>query len=88
MIVPLEELSDWVRVTEEDIPTLQNLVDEAEEELKVTGRTFSETNKLAKQFVKFYVTYWFENRDGTSFDMYQKIKSNMLTKLTYSGDDP
>lgn len=86
MIVSLEEVKEWVRANEDDSSTIEDLISEAEDELKVTGKEFTAEDTLAKTFIKFYVTYWFDNRDGTSFDRYQKIKSIMLNKLTYSGD--
>jgi hypothetical protein len=86
MIVSLAEIKEWVRANNDDETTLEQLIEEAEEELKVTGKEFTEENKLAVQFCKFYVTYWFDNRDGTNYETYCRIKSSMLTKLTYSGE--
>jgi hypothetical protein len=87
MIVSLAEIKEWVRANDDDAATVEQLIDEAEEELKVTGREFSDTDKLAVQFCKFYVTYWFDNRYGTNYETYSRIKSSMLTKLTYTGDE-
>lgn len=85
MIVSLAEIKEWIRATGDDL-TIEGLIKEAEEELKVTGKTFTESNLLAKQFCKFYVTYWYDNRDGINYERYCQIKSSMLMKLTYSGE--
>jgi uncharacterized phage protein (predicted DNA packaging) len=63
-ILTLEETKSWLHVDYEDSDTdIQLLIDAAEAYLlNATGKTFDNTNSLAKLYCRVLVTDWFENK--------------------------
>lgn len=65
MILTLDETKEFLKVdyTDEDI-FIQDLITASELYLKnATGKTYDNTNPLAKLFCKVLISDWYDNRD-------------------------
>lgn len=91
MTVTLEEAKMWLRVDgdEEDLQ-LNSLIIASEMYLKnATGRTFDDTNELARLFCLTLIVDWYENRElgaGNVSGSTRYTINSMLLQLKYCGD--
>ena len=90
MIITLAEAKDFLKV-EQDYTTEDNFINSliiaAESYINnATGKTFVNTNELAKLAVKILMTHWYENRQIDAFTSVNKLSFSLdciLTQLSY-----
>ena len=90
MIVSLDEAKSWLKVdyTDEDAD-IQDLVDACEAYLgNATGKTFDNTNPLAKLYCKVLIVDWYENRglmqESRVSDKVRFTLQSIMLQLQYS----
>lgn len=88
MLITLEETKQYLRVdTDVDDALITSLINAAETYLiNATGKTFDNTNPLARLFCLVLVVDWYENRGFTSgkvADGVRPVISSMLAQLNY-----
>lgn len=90
MIVSLDEVKNWLRIDfSEDDALLTTLISAAEEYLKnATGKTFDNTNDLAKLFCLVLITDWYENREmiGKASEKVRQTVESMVAQLSHCYD--
>lgn len=88
MLIALEETKQYLRVdTDVDDTLIASLINAAESYLtNATGKTFDNTNPLARLFCLVLVVDWYENRGlsaGKVGDGIRPVISSMLAQLNY-----
>ena len=88
MLITLKETKEYLRVDgDEDDSLIESLINASEEYLKnATGKTFDNTNHLARLFCLVLVVDWYENRGLTVGKVGEKIRpviDSMLAQLNY-----
>lgn len=88
MLITLKETKEYLRVDGDEEDTLiTSLIAAAQEYLKnATGKTFDNTNELARLFCLVLVVDWYENRTLSAGKVGEKIRrviDSMLAQLNY-----
>lgn len=88
MLITLEETKQYLRVdTDVDDTLITSLIDGAEAYLiNATGKTFDNTNSLARLFCLVLVVDWYENRGLTAGKVGSGVRpviSSMLAQLNH-----
>lgn len=88
MLITLKEAKEYLRVDgDEDDSLITSLISAAQEYLKnATGKTFDNTNELARLFCLVLVVDWYENRTLSAGKVGEKIRpviDSMLAQLNY-----
>ncbi|MEY8414800.1 head-tail connector protein [Tissierella praeacuta] len=88
MLITIDEAKEYLRVDgDEDNAIINTLIKASEEYLKnATGKTFDDTNNLARLFCLLLVVDWYENRGLTAGKVGDKIRpviNSMLAQLNY-----
>ena len=88
MLITLDEAKEYLRVDgDEDNTLINTLIKVSEEYLRnATGKTFGDTNNLARLFCLILVVDWYENRGLTAGKVGDKIRpviNSMLAQLNY-----
>jgi uncharacterized phage protein (predicted DNA packaging) len=88
LLITLKETKEYLRVDgDEDDSLIESLINASEEYLKnATGKTFDNTNHLARLFCLVLVVDWYENRGLTVGKVGEKIRpviDSMLAQLNY-----
>ena len=88
MLITLDEAKEYLRIDgDEDNTLINTLIKVSEEYLKnATGRSFDDTNNLARLFCLILVVDWYENRGLTAGKVGDKIRpviNSMLAQLNY-----
>lgn len=88
MLITLDETKEYLRLDGDEEDTLiESLVKASEEYLKnSTGKTYDNTNNLARLFCLLLVVDWYENRGLTAGKVGDKIRpviDSMLAQLNY-----
>ena len=89
MIISLEEAKTYLRVdSSEEDDLIKSLIDAAEIYLKnATGRSFDDSNHIARLFCLTLVTDWYENRGlvvGKVGEWIRPVINSLLAQLNYS----
>lgn len=91
MIVTLDEAKEWLRVdTNEEDSLIDTLINASELYLKnATGKTFDNSNELAKLFCFVLIADWFENREmiGRASETVRHTINSILMQLSYGSDE-
>lgn len=88
MLITLDETKEYLRLDgDEEDNLIESLVKASEEYLKnSTGKTYDNTNNLARLFCLLLVVDWYENRGLTAGKVGDKIRpviNSMLAQLNY-----
>ena len=88
-MITLKEAKEYLRVDGDEEDTLiTSLIAAAQEYLKnATGKTFDNTNELARLFCLVLVVDWYENRTyiaGKGGDSARPVIESILAQLNYS----
>ncbi len=88
MIISLEEAKTYLRVdSSEEDDLIKSLIDAAEIYLKnATGRSFDDSNHIARLFCLTLVTDWYENRGlvvGKVGEEIRPVIESLLAQLNY-----
>lgn len=91
MIVTVDDAKNWMKVeTDEDDQLILTLIQAAEGYIfNATGRTFDDTNDVARTLCLMMVTDWYENRDITR-QPGQRIRfifESMMAQLQHCYED-
>lgn len=93
MIISLNEAKEFLRIESDYIVEdnfITSLIAAAETYIKnATGKTFNNTNELAKLATKILLSHWYENRQidaNTSLSRISFSLDCILTQLTYCED--
>jgi uncharacterized phage protein (predicted DNA packaging) len=88
LIISLEEAKTYLRVdSSEEDDLIKSLIDAAEIYLKnATGRSFDDSNHIARLFCLTLVTDWYENRGlvvGKVGEEIRPVIESLLAQLNY-----
>lgn len=89
MIISLDESKAWLKVDyEEDDEEIQLLIDSAEAYLtNATGKTFDNTNALARLYCRVLISDWYDNRalmvDSKTSDKIRFTLQSIMMQLQY-----
>lgn len=90
MIITTEEAKEFLRIDDDSEDSLiESLISGAELYLfNATGKSFDNTNPLAKLYCRVLITDWFENRglmaDNKTSDKVRFTLSSIMLQLQYS----